>query len=188
MNIANILSASRLVIAPLLLFFAWSGWRGLFLAFGIIALVTDCLDGYLARRLNLTSELGARLDSWGDLAIYMAVPLSVWWLWPEIIHREAAFIVACLTGFAVPVLFGFGKFGRLTSYHTWGAKLSAVLLSTSILVLIWNGPSWPFRLATAIFLLAELEEVLITLLLPKWRADVPSVLVVLRERRRGGSG
>ena len=184
-NIANILSLTRVVIAPFLLYFAWSDRRGLFLVFGVIALLTDCLDGYFARKFHQASELGAKLDSWGDLAIYMAVPLSVWWLWPEIIQREAVFVIAGLSGFALPVFFGFFKFGRLTSYHTWGAKLSAVLLSGSILILIFSGPSWPFRLAVIVFLCAELEEIFITALLPKWRADVPSVFVVWRERKSG---
>ncbi|MFH1215585.1 MAG: CDP-alcohol phosphatidyltransferase family protein [Pseudomonadota bacterium] len=184
-NIANILSVTRLVIAPFLLYFAWSDRRGLFLVFGVTALLTDCLDGYFARKFHQSSELGAKLDSWGDLAIYMAVPLSIWWLWPEIIRSEAVYIAVCFIGFAVPVLFGFLKFRRLTSYHTWGAKLSAVLLSSSILILIFNGPSWPFRLATMVFLCAEIEEICITVLLPKWRADVSSIFVVLRERRKG---
>jgi CDP-diacylglycerol--glycerol-3-phosphate 3-phosphatidyltransferase len=90
-NIANILSVSRLFISPLLLFLAWTSRHDLFLFFVILALVTDLLDGYFARKYQQVTELGARLDSLGDMAIYLIVPLSVWWLWPQIIIREAQY-------------------------------------------------------------------------------------------------
>lgn len=181
-NIANILSGSRLVIAPLLLFFAWSSRPALFLVFVVVALVTDFLDGYFARKYQQVSELGARLDSLGDLAVYLAAPLAVWWLWPEIIIREAPYVATALTCFIIPLIMGFIKFGRQTSYHTWGAKLSAFLLSSSILLLLLEGPAWPFHVATVIFVIAEVEELCITALLTRWQPDVPTVFHVLRRR------
>ena len=184
-NIANILSGSRLIIAPLLLYFAWSSRPALFLCFVVVALVTDFLDGYFARKNQQVSELGARLDSLGDLAVYLAAPLSVWWLWPEIIIREAPYVATALTCFIIPLIMGFIKFGRLTSYHTWGAKLSAFLLSSSILLLLLEGPAWPFHVATIVFVFAEVEELCITALLTRWQPDVASVFHVLR-RRYGG--
>ncbi|MBI5559024.1 MAG: CDP-alcohol phosphatidyltransferase family protein [Deltaproteobacteria bacterium] len=183
-NIANILSLSRLIMSPFLLFLAWSSRPELFLFFVILALATDLLDGYFARKYQLVSELGARLDSMADVAIYLTVPLSIWWLWPEIIIREAGYVATALVSFTIPVIFGFVKFRRLTSYHTRGAKLSALLLSSSTLLMLLQGPSWPFHLATAFFVLAELEEFCITALLTRWQPDIPSVLPIVRQRRR----
>jgi CDP-diacylglycerol--glycerol-3-phosphate 3-phosphatidyltransferase len=184
-NIANILSGSRLIIAPLLLYLAWSSRPGLFIFFVVVALGTDFLDGYFARKNRQVSELGARLDSVGDLAIYMAAPLAVWRLWPEIIIREAAYVGTAVTFFLIPLILGFVKFGRLTSYHTWGAKLSALLLSSSILLLLLKGPAWPFHVATVVFVLAEVEELCITALLTRWQPDVQSIFHVMRRRWRG---
>ncbi|MCJ7599923.1 MAG: CDP-alcohol phosphatidyltransferase family protein [Desulfobulbaceae bacterium] len=189
-NIANILSVSRLFISPLLLFLAWKSRHDLFLFFVILALVTDLLDGYFARKYQQVTELGARLDSLGDMAIYLIVPLSVWWLWPQIIIREAQYVSTALISFIIPVVVGYAKFRCLTSYHTRGAKLSAVLLSSSILLMLLGGPAWPFHIATVIFVMAEVEELCITALLPRWQADVPSVFHALRIRRgkMDGSG
>ena len=187
-NIANILSVSRIFLSPLLLFLAWTARHELFLLFVILALVTDFLDGYFARKYQQVTELGARLDSLGDLAIYLIVPLSVWWLWPQIIIREALYVSTALISFIIPVLAGYAKFRRLTSYHTRGAKLSAVLLSSSILLMLLGGPSWPFHLATVIFVMAEVEELCITALLPRWQADVLSVFHALRLRGRKMDG
>jgi len=184
-NIANILSVFRLLfISPLLLFLAWTSRHDLFLFFIILALVTDFLDGYFARKYQQVTELGARLDSLADMTIYLIVPLAVWWLWPQVIIREALYVGAALISFVIPVLIGYVKFRRLTCYHTWGAKLSAVLLSSSILLMLLGGPAWPFHIATVIFVMAEIEELCITALLPAWQPDIPSVFHARRIRRR----
>ena len=38
---------------------------------------TDIIDGFLARKLGLTSELGAKLDSIADLFYYSAMVLNI---------------------------------------------------------------------------------------------------------------
>ena len=75
-----------------------------------------------------------------------------------------------------PIVLGYLKYGRLTAYHTYGAKLSAVVVGASALVLFGGGPPLPFRIATWVLVLAELEEIAITTILPEWRANVPSIL------------
>jgi cardiolipin synthase len=186
-NIPNILSILRLVIVVFLVFLAWNGKTGLFLLFFLAALLTDMLDGYLARRLKQESELGAKLDSWGDFALYMTVPLCVWHLWPEIVKREILYVSLAAISYALPVTIGFVKYRRLTSYHTWGAKLSAVLMGASALLLFAGGPAWPFRISTAVLVLAELEEIAITTVMPVWRANIPSLfhaLTICRDEDR----
>jgi CDP-diacylglycerol--glycerol-3-phosphate 3-phosphatidyltransferase len=182
-KIPNLISLLRLVAAPILLLLAAADRPTAYLVLLAAALLSDAVDGFLARRLGQTSELGARLDSWGDFAIYMTVPLGAWWLWPEVILREAPFAAAVVASYALPVAFGFLKYRRLTSYHTWGAKLSGVLLSVGAFLLFAGGPAWTFRLAVAVLVLAELEEIAITAVLPEWRANVPTLRQALRLRR-----
>lgn len=184
LSIPNLLSILRLLMAPLMLFAAWMGRGDFFIGIFVTALFTDWLDGFLARRMKMTSELGARLDSWGDLMVYLCMPLAIWWLWPEIIRQEAAWIITAICSFSLPVFVGFVKFRRLTSYHTRGAKLSAALLSGSTLLLLMGGPSWPFRLSTMVLVAAALEEIAITVILTRWQADIPSLIQALPSRRR----
>ena len=174
LTVPNLLSILRILIAPLLLVSAATGRAGLFVFLFILSLVSDALDGFLARRLNQVSGLGAQLDSWGDLATYLAASAGVWLLWPALVRREQTFILLGLGGFLFPILLGFCKFGRLTSYHTRAARLAAVLLGVSTPLLLAGGPSYPFRLAILLFLLAELEEVAITLHLKRWQANIPN--------------
>ena len=173
-NIPNLISSFRLVIVPILLYFAWSNKTTLFLVFLVCSLLSDIVDGFIARRLNQSSELGAKLDSWCDLATYLTIPICAWWLWPDLIHREAPFVVTALISYTFPIIFGLLRYARLTSYHTRGAKLSAVFMGVAVLILFVGGSAWPFRRATLVLVLSGLEEIAITIILPEWHSDVPS--------------
>jgi phosphatidylglycerophosphate synthase len=187
-TIPNLLSGARLASVPVLLVLAWLGLSGPFLILFVIALLSDMVDGYLARKLNQESEFGARLDSLGDFTLYMSTPLCAWWLWPEIILREAPYVVAVLTSFIVPILIGFIKYRRLTSYHTWGAKLSAVLMGVGTFLLFAGGPVYLFRFSTIILIIAQIEEIAMTFVLREWHADVPSLWHAVRIMRKHNVG
>jgi CDP-diacylglycerol--glycerol-3-phosphate 3-phosphatidyltransferase len=187
-TIPNLLSGLRLASVPVLLVLAWNGNDKAFLILLVCALLTDLADGYLARRLHQESELGAKLDSWGDFALYISTPWSAWMLWPELILREASYVAAVVASFVVPILIGFVKYRRLTSYHTWGAKLSAVLMGCGTILLFAGGPAGLFHFATVVLVLTQIEEIFITIVLPEWRANVPSLVHALRVVRGRGSG
>ena len=72
LTVPNALSASRIVFLPLLYVFALKGMGIPFVVAYALLGATDILDGYLARRLNQTSEIGKVLDSWADLAMYVS--------------------------------------------------------------------------------------------------------------------
>jgi phosphatidylglycerophosphate synthase len=187
-TIPNLLSGFRLASVPVLLVLAWGDYEEVFIVLLVCALLSDVADGYLARRLHQESELGARLDSWGDFALYISTPLSAWWLWPELIVREAPYVAVVLASFVLPILIGFVKYQRLTSYHTWGAKLSAVLMGCTTLLLFAGGPADPFHFSAAVLVLTQIEEIVITLVLSKWRSNVPSLVHALRIAREEHSG
>jgi CDP-diacylglycerol--glycerol-3-phosphate 3-phosphatidyltransferase len=176
LTVPNALSSLRLVLAPLLLHFAWTGAPRAFLVALSCSLLSDLCDGCFARRFDQATQLGTLLDSYGDLATYLSVPLCAWWLWPDLIRREAWYAAAIVCAYTFPIALGYLKYGRLTSYHTYGAKLSAVLMGASALALFAGGTPLPFRAATWVLVAAELEEIAITTILPEWRANVPSVL------------
>jgi len=184
-TIPNALSALRLVLAPVLLWLAWTGRENAFLVTLAVSLLSDLVDGWLARRFGQATALGTLLDSWGDLFTYVTVPLCAWWLWPDLIRQEGLWAAALVAAYVFPITLGYLKYGRLTAYHTYGAKLSAIVVGTSALVLFLGGPPEPFRAATAILVLAELEEIAITTILPEWHAEVPSILHARRLLRSG---
>ncbi|MEO6993784.1 MAG: CDP-alcohol phosphatidyltransferase family protein [Lacunisphaera sp.] len=182
-NLANLITACRIALAPVLLVLAWQGKEDAFLACLIASLVSDIVDGQVARRFNLASALGARLDSWADLLTYASVPLATWWLRPDIVSNEKVFFYTAVASYAIPVAIGFMKFKQLTSYHTLMARISACVLGIAVIVLFAHGPVLPLRIAICILVLAEVEEICITFILPEPRLNVRSFRKAIEIKR-----
>jgi CDP-diacylglycerol--glycerol-3-phosphate 3-phosphatidyltransferase len=187
-NLPNAFSATRIALVPVLLALAALGQAAPFTVVLAAAFATDAIDGFLARRFRLDSPLGARLDSLADHALWLALPLATWLLRPELVRAERLTVTLLLASLALAALAGFARFGRMPSYHTWAAKTAAVLLATALLSIYAGGPLWPFRVATLAAVVATLEELLITALLPEWRADVRSWRAALRLRAAHAAG
>lgn len=181
-QLPNLISALRLAVVPVLLGLAWYGYERAVLVLLAASFASDVLDGYLARTFGQTSTLGARLDSVGDFAVYLTIPLVGWWLWPEIVRREAPYFIAVVASTILPPVFGYYKFRTSTSYHTWAVKLAALLIGGSVILLFAGWSPWLFRLATPVSVYAALEEMAITWVLPQSRSNVPSIWHVLRQR------
>jgi len=191
LTLPNLLSVTRLVVILPELYFASVGNAPAFLGLLCLALFTDSIDGAIARRLKQDTVLGAQLDSLGDLATYSTLPICAWLLWPDIIRRESVFVIMAILSYVAPIVVGLARYRRVTSYHTWGAKASAVLMGAAVLVLFLDWSAWPFRIFTPFAALAGLEEIAITCTLPVWRANIPSLRHAIRTRRNlraGGSG
>ena len=76
MNLPNILSVSRILLLPLVIFLFESGFYLSCVTTYIIASITDFLDGYLARQNDQTSDLGALLDLLAD-KLFVSI-LLIW--------------------------------------------------------------------------------------------------------------
>lgn len=183
MGLPNALSLFRIAMVPLLGALAWQGAATLFLCGLATSLLSDVVDGFLARRSGEVTPLGARLDSLGDLATYTSLPLFAWWLWPEILRAEKTAIAIAAGAYLAPIGVGWLRFRRLTSYHTLGAKLTAVWMGVALFVLFAGGPAWPFRAGVGLLVLEACEEIAITCVLPRWTSDVPTLWHALRVAR-----
>lgn len=169
-------------MAPLLLWLAYEDRPWLFLGVLVFAGFTDVLDGFLARTLGQISELGSHLDSWGDFSIYSTMAAGAWLLWPDQVAHEWLPFCAIVASFSLPVLVGLYKFGRLTSYHTWSVKIAVAITYAGYLLLFADYTPWLFRVAAIFCVIAGIEEILITLVMQKERADVRSLRAALRLR------
>ena len=63
-KIPNLLSGYRLAAAPFMLYLSWMGLRKTFLALLVLSLLSDAIDGFIARRLYVSSDIGAKCDIW----------------------------------------------------------------------------------------------------------------------------
>ena len=183
LSIPNVLSLARIAAAPMMLLAAWHGHRLTFLLLAVFCMGSDIIDGKIARWLGQTSVIGARLDSWADLAMIASGPFCAWWLRPELVRTEAIALGVVVGGYALAIIVGYAKFGRLTSYHSRAATLSAYVVGAGAIMGIAGGPTWLFRLGALLVAYAEIEEVAISCALREWTANVPSLTHALAIRR-----
>jgi cardiolipin synthase (CMP-forming) len=147
--IPNLLTLIRLVLLPLPIMFIAQGRDAATLALLGFAIVTDILDGVLARKLNQVSELGKLLDPLADklgmaalvitLALYRDFP---WWAAAIIIARDLLLLIGGLSLLGktdvIPTSNLFGKFTALTwlllviSYLTPYLQAQRVLLVLAV--------------------------------------------------------
>lgn len=123
--IPNIMSCIRLMIAFCFLFTCQE--RITFLLGYLICGCTDVLDGYLARRWKVSSKIGALLDSLADVVviammfvrIFLKLPWEIWmmaWIGLIALIRISS------------VLVGVFRFHTIALIHTYGNKLTGLLL------------------------------------------------------------
>lgn len=103
MNLPNFLTTIRFLLIPVFIVVFFQGHEfEAFLIF-ILAGITDVLDGYLARKHNLVTELGSMLDPLADKLMVLTVVISLliagkipWSLAGIVFFRDAAMILSSL--------------------------------------------------------------------------------------------
>jgi len=150
----------------------------------VVAFLSDVFDGVIARRLDVATPSLRRLDSAADTLFYIACAFAAWRLYPTAIvaHRASLSILVGLE--VLRYVIDLAKFRREASYHMWSSKLWGISLFVGfywMLVLRSTGLTLSFAVYAGI--VADLEGVLISVLLPRWQADVPSVFHAMTLRR-----
>lgn len=184
-TLPNAISLTRILFSPALLLIGALEQSLWFLVLFGLLLLSDFIDGLLARFLHQQTELGTQLDTVGDVLMSFCAIAGGWLLWPGRVEAEAPFFLAVvglllLSGFVTLL-----KYRHLPSYHTWSAKLSTSVAGTGVWILFAGLTPWVFRLSIAVLALSALEEICITLILPRWQPNVPTVLHAWRLRRSG---
>jgi CDP-diacylglycerol--glycerol-3-phosphate 3-phosphatidyltransferase len=143
LNIANVLTVLRILLVPVfvVVFFvddaqqAW--WRvGAFAVFAV-AMATDYVDGYLARRLGLVTDFGKIADPIADKALISAALISrsvvselFWWVTVVILVREVGITLWRLFGIDYVVA------------ASRGGKLKTVTQTLGVGMLVLPLPHW----------------------------------------------
>ena len=186
-HLPNLVSSIRILMAPVLFYLALQQQPDIFLAVVIFTTFTDVLDGFLARTLNQITELGARLDSWGDFTIYSTLAISAWILWPDIVQQERFYVMVIVASFTLPVIIGLIKFRTLTSYHTWSVKIAVAVTIVGYLLLFSGFTSWPFKLAAVCCTYAAIEQIMITMVTRQEKVvDIRTLWQAIRENKNAG--
>lgn len=144
MNIANKITMFRIFLIPIfMIFLIFDIDNGQFIAAAIfiIASITDYLDGYLARSMNLVTKFGKFMDPLADKLLVSAAFIALTemgklssWIVVLIIAREFA-----ITGLRV-----LAASEGITIAASWWGKLKTISQMVAIILLLIN--NFPFSL------------------------------------------
>ena len=185
-TIPNLLSLYRIVIFPFILYLIWSKNESLFAVFITISLLTDILDGFIARQFNMQTEIGARLDSWADLGTYLLSFLAIYIFKWEVLQPHAAILLVyafiLLLSYAAVIV----KFKGIIGLHTYLFKITGYLQGAFIICLfLWGFNEWQYYFSLAVGIIACVEEIIIIWILPRPQSNVKGLYWILKNKSAG---
>jgi CDP-diacylglycerol--glycerol-3-phosphate 3-phosphatidyltransferase len=181
----NGITLYRIITAPLLVVLLFKGEHELFKWLLGVSFFTDLIDGVLARTFKVTSILGTRLDSIGDDLTVLVAMLGLGFLKPQFFIEEWIILVPLGMLFLLQTGFALYRYGRITSFHTYLAKLAALAQGIFLLAFFFfETINYPLFYGAAFITMAELaEEIIIVWLLPQWKSNVRGLWWVLQKKQ-----
>ncbi len=173
----------RLGIAFLLLGDALDNKVNRFFLVGVsLAFLSDLLDGMIARRLKMATTRLRILDSYVDIVFYICLITSICLTYKTAISQfylpMILVMLLQLTNWSVSLI----KFGKLTSYHSYIAKLRALALFIAVVALFQFEQPFFFWISIFLAAISNIEGIIIGLVLPKWHCDVWTILAAIKIR------
>jgi cardiolipin synthase len=188
LTVPNILSLYRLLVFPVIMFMLFTDRETVFALLLVISLNTDVWDGWIARRFNQRTAIGARLDSLADIGMYVSALSGIIHFKMDLIGSDAWVFYLFVCCYVIVTLSPLIKFGKIQSFHLYSIKLGGYLQGIFFILLFFVGytPVY-FYLMVNFSLLAFVENLTIQLILPEMRSDVRGLYWILKERgRRNG--
>lgn len=159
MNIANKLTLSRIILVFVFMLIIWSPflslevslWIGL--AIFIIASITDYLDGYLARKYDLVTNLGKFMDPLADKMLVTVAMIAIVDKGPLPVGTLPAWIVVVilLREFAVSGIRMLAATNQVVIAASSIAKLKTVMQMVMIILFLIPIDSPVLRIAAIVF-------------------------------------
>ncbi len=179
------LIAFRAALAPgIIVISRLSGSGMLLAAIVVLALVSDVYDGVLARRWHVDTPRLRRCDTGADTLFYLGVIVVLALRYPEIASRLSFLFAALIFVEIGQHAFALFKFRRNASYHSILAKTWGLLLASAVIGLFAFGISnWYLHFAVGWGILCNVEGFIMSLLLPTWQRDVPTLVHAWRLRK-----
>lgn len=154
LTIPNLMSFFRLLLVPVILW-AYLGLKNEALTFALLALsaLTDMLDGRIARRFNMVSDLGKALDPVADKLTQVCIVLCLAFRFPLlwILLGLCVFRESCM---AILGYITIRKTQQVPAAKWYGKLSTVVLYGTALALLLF--PKMPGWLSTGLIVLCML--------------------------------
>ncbi len=185
LNIPNILSLYRLFMFPVIFLMIILKLELAYAILVVISLNTDVWDGFIARRFNQKTAIGARIDSLADIGVYITALTGITVFKIDEIGSDAWLYYIFVASYVITHLSPLIKFGKIQSFHLWSIKLGGYLQGFFFILLFFAGyiPVY-FYVMVNFSLLAFIENLTIQMILPEMRSNVKGLYWVLKERKK----
>lgn len=185
LNVPNFISLYRLLVFPLIFFMALTGRENWFVVLLCISLVSDVLDGNIARFFKLQTNFGAALDNLADICTYAMALLGLFlFKWTEI-EPHAWILYLFLTVFVLSYIISFYRFGKIPGLHLYSAVSAGYIQSIFFFVLfVFGFYTWMYYLAVGWGVFAYIEKIFVLLRLNDIRIGVKGLYWLIQSEKR----
>ncbi|MBT8257310.1 MAG: CDP-alcohol phosphatidyltransferase family protein [Bacteroidia bacterium] len=184
-NIADWLSFYRVAAAPFLLALIWYDQRLFFSWLLLISYTTDALDGFVARKLKISSPRGSQLDSFGDQVTFIIGVIGLLYFEKAFILKNLVLILVVFIPYTLQMVLAYLKYGKATAFHTYLAKLSAIVQSIFILWSLFFSPEYVlFYIMIGIGIMETIEEITLIFMHREWASDIKGIYWAIRNKRK----
>ena len=184
LTIPNLITSYRLLAVPLILYFIFTGNEKLFTIFLIISLVSDILDGVIARLFHMETEIGAKLDSFADNFNYLLAFTGMIVFKMEDLRPHLPSFYVFIGMLILTVVVSLIKFRKFPSFHLYITKIGGYIQGAFIIVLFTFGFYAPFYYFVIIWaIIGAIEHIAIQVVIPEMRSNVKGLYWVLRDRK-----
>ncbi len=112
---------------------------------------------------------------------YICATFAAWHVYPSIIGEHYRSLLALGGLEATRYAFDLYKFGKEASYHMWSSKIWGLALFIGFFSLLSLGVAgWPVVAAIYIGIAADIEGLAISMVLNRWKSDVPTLIHAVR--------
>ena len=157
---ANLVSLLRGVLIPPIVVLLMRDMNAAALALYVLAVATDGLDGWLARRSGRCSEFGAILDSVIDNIFSLSIAVFLWLALPAL-YVEYPLALAIL--FIAPLAYlavSWAMTARVIMFHFHSARLGALVLFALWPAVALTGAVWLVPVAALVIAASRIEQIL----------------------------
>lgn len=183
-TIPNALSLSRLVFLPLLYLFILADHLTLFLIGYILIGSTDFFDGLIARRFNMTSEIGKALDSIADLFFYISSAWFLYYLYPQYLAPNAILLILFFSLFFLSFVVSAVLLHKPVMMHTFLLRLNGVLVYLTVILSQFANTTLLIAAILVIYLVGFSEEIAIFVRYGDVDPDTPSIMTLMRHHEQ----
>jgi CDP-diacylglycerol--glycerol-3-phosphate 3-phosphatidyltransferase len=178
------LSAYRILALPFIVWSIVQGDKHLYITLLSINLITDILDGLIARTFHLETELGARLDSLADIGTYLMAFSGMIVLEWDFVSAHAAVFCTVMTLYITPQIISLLRFRRTTSFHLYSSKLTGYVQGIFMFMYFLFGcPLWYFYFMICVSCIAYTEALILVISLPQLRSNVKGLYWMIRDKQ-----